>query len=226
MWRTFFSDYKIEVVCYFREHLSYVVSAYASDVFTGNTAAAFSDYVQFFAPSPKWITNRWSKVTKRCKWHLFDRAVLAGGTVVTDFVETLGLDIPTSGEYEQNHSISGNLLAFKLLVNLCRCHSMTQFVALRELAGSEPRFRGKIRLSAAEQDHIRTRNDANEALRELVGEVPLADYTNGNEVFERETLTTDFSHISKRMNCFPEISQHPLLSQLMNKGIQSQVLLP
>lgn len=220
----FFSDYSIEVVCYFREHLSYVVSAYASDVITGRTAAAFSDYAKIFVPNPNWITRPWSQVTSNCTWRLFDRTALKGGTVVTDFVQTVGIDIPTSASYEQNPSISGNLLAFKLLVNLCGCHSYDQFVALRNLAEAEPRFRGKIRISAAEQDHMRTRNEANHVLRELVGEVPLSDYTNGNEVFEQDTLIADFSRISQLMNQFPTIAGHPLLSVLLNHKAQDNLM--
>jgi hypothetical protein len=214
---SFFRDVEVEIVCYFREYLSYQASAYASDAVTGRTSAMFEEFARNFRPDANWMIWRWSEVSSTRHWRPFDRSMLHGGEVVADFLNVLGIALPRPIEQERNHSVSGNLLGFCLLVNQFGLAEPRLYPRFDEMTAIDPRFRGKFRIDHDLQHRIRSSAPWNTVLRDYVGELPLADFADGVPIFDRKTLPADFTVILDRLAEFPRITGHPMFRTFSSK---------
>lgn len=148
--------HEVRVVFYLREHVAYLASWYQQNVQASQSSMGFETFCHYNHKPLHKVVQPWAQqfgvgqVTAR----LYDRAVLAGGDIVQDFAQVLGLTIPLSEcrrkGWESNPSVSGNLLFIKrLLNNFYRREQATQVVdELTELSKLKPSFRGRMHVPA------------------------------------------------------------------------------
>jgi len=113
-----FADFSIETIGYLREYLSYVTSSYAHEIRGSDLATSFTFFEQKFNLQMRQFIDRWTAVSAKTVWRLYDREALQEGNAISDFVKTLDLPVVDDREEtESNPSISGNLLGFKFKVD-------------------------------------------------------------------------------------------------------------
>lgn len=207
--RQFFEGFHIEVVCYMREYLAYCASAYAQDIQTTPMAADFATFMRLCAVGyrPREFRAMWSDVADSVVWRLYDRSALVDGDIVADFERLIGFPLP-SVESDVNRSISGNLIAFKVLVNALGLHQWQHSHVLGELAAAHRRFSGRFYISPEDQAAYRASNPCNAMLQEMFGDIPLADFSRGNPILGPGYLE-DFDLIREALG--EPIASHPLL---------------
>jgi len=112
----------VKILVYLREQLDYMLSAYAQEVHNGlatRTFAEFADASHYYYGT---FLDRWADVFggARLVVRIYDRASLARGDVVADFISVVGLDtVPglVRPEIDANPSLSALLVYTKRLLN-------------------------------------------------------------------------------------------------------------
>lgn len=181
--RSKFGDRQIQVVCYLREFLERATSNYAQHVQLQGITLSFERYLlKRFARPLRWHVNflKWLS-DKPAQFRLYDRNQLRHGDIVEDFFHTIGVPLPSlQTAHESNPSISGNLLAFKLLLNRHKLHSPVVHRAIVELARMDTAYRGRMRLPDERARLLRARySHHNKTISDLVGDVATRSFEDG-----------------------------------------------
>ncbi|WP_159079880.1 hypothetical protein [Methyloceanibacter sp. wino2] len=201
--------YRITSICYLREYLEYASSSYAQNVQNSNQTRNLTQYCKkhFRRPLSKFV-DLWKRFSDDAIFVGYDRRKLFQQDVVADFFNRI--DVPPMApvtETDANPSISGNLLAFKLLVNRNVPHTRDLYRAFRDLALLDARYRGRMFVSDALSAALRKRGrNYNARLEQLVGQVEERSFENGNRF--------DASQWKHDMECFLD---HPNLSKLKDR---------
>jgi len=117
---TLFPPGQTRIVLYLREHLGYLASWYAQAVQERNLTACFDDYIRLFPQPFTGFLKRWEAVYGAAAITLrpFRRDAFSGGDICTDFLAQMGgVDGIAMPRSHSNLTISGNLLAFKRMLN-------------------------------------------------------------------------------------------------------------
>lgn len=202
--RDFFKGFEVSVVGYVREHVAHYASWYQQDVQMGFSTCSFPHYVMLnhrpFTP----IFERWiaafGKRNVSC-FH-YDRRELASGDIVVDFMRHLGVKDIRGWDrtpWENNPSVTGNLLFFKMICNAFGGPEVQQVTEeLEDLSKLKPSFRGKMFVPEGDVRDIVYRFGEDRArLRQLFGvEVPRldGDYA-GERVPDRPALAEDWTAV-------------------------------
>ncbi|MDZ7814347.1 MAG: hypothetical protein U5L74_15200 [Ideonella sp.] len=146
----------VRVVFYLREHVAYLASWYQQNVQATTSSMGFETFCHYNHKPLHKVVQAWaqqfgaSQITLR----LYDRGVLAGGDIVQDFAQVLGLHTPLSAcqrkGWESNPSVSGNLLFIKRLLNnfYSRDQAAQVVDGLTGLSKLKPSFRGRMHVPA------------------------------------------------------------------------------
>lgn len=202
--REFFSGYRLIVICYLRECLAFKQSAYAQLVHAQRYTGQFVPYALGFELGYEAFCKTWSSVADEFHPVLFERDHLLDGDVVADFLARVGVRVPPdvlqrSKGLRDNPSLGGNLLYFKLLMNMIhenRSSFDSKYTALARLAAAEPRWRKKWFVSDADASQIRrVDRKSNDHLRTLFGDVEMVDTEAYPAMPDQDTLHADVSRI-------------------------------
>ena len=198
------SPYAIKVICYIREFLEFASSSYTQKVHANGYVDSLEGYCRTHFRRPlASLVELWRRFADESVFVYYDRKRLLNQDIVEDFFSHAGLTSPApSSSHDANPSISGNLLAFKLLLNHDGCHSMELYNTFSELARLDPRYRGKIFLSDALARDLRASDGGyNAQLTELEGAIELHAFENGNR-FDPAMWATDL----ERFLAHPELA--------------------
>jgi len=211
----FLDGFEIETICYLREYLSYVASAYAQEIKGSGMATDFIFFEQNFGFYLPQFIAPWEHIARRSEWRLYDRARLVDGNVIADFVAIAGLPLePSRVELDSNMSISGNLLGFKFILNMLGLHANALGAPMNALAMECPRFRGPFHMDLATQKRLRANNSCNRTLRDMFGDISEFDFEAGNGVFDPTCLEQDMKTILREFAQFEAVANHPLIAAL------------
>jgi len=222
--RRFFADTHLTVVCYLREYVSYLASAYAQEI---QTSALTAD-LQFFHEyarhvSQLWhFTNEWSANADRMIWRLYDSEALVDGNVVRDFVAAVPQlealrGVPLDGN-DPDVSISGNLLSFKLLTNALGLHDWRHPHTLGELASRHARFRGPFQIASERAASFRSSSSYNDALAHHLGHQPLLrDFSIGSALMDAN-WREDYALIVEAYAAagIDKVCEHPIFATMLD----------
>lgn len=175
--------YNVRVVCYIREFLELACSSYTQRVHATAYVNTLEGYCrQHFRRPLMSLVQLWRGYADQSHFLYYERNHLRDGDIVADFFHHAGLAPPgPASSQDANPSISGNLLAFKLLLNRSGCHGMKLYNALSQLAQLDPRYRGKIFVDHALAAKLRDGDRGyNAQLSALVGRVERHSFENGN----------------------------------------------
>lgn len=122
MVKEIFSDYKVTVVCYIRNEIEYLASAYSQRVHATNYHHDVYAFEKSFKPNYIEFISSWKACFDNFKLSIFDRSHLLRSDVVTDFcVKMLGIDELLLNKVilsdEANPSLGIKLVSFKLELN-------------------------------------------------------------------------------------------------------------
>ena len=159
---------RTRVVVYLREPLDYLISSYAQRVQANITRIPFARYALAFRPDYATFLGRWAAVfgDEALQVRVYDRSRLAGGDILHDFSEALGLPVgelkfPKGGF---NPSIGPELIEFKGAVNaFVPQERQAELKLYSRLAGLAARFPGRLRVTPAFADAYRARYAASNA---------------------------------------------------------------
>lgn len=175
--------YRVDVICYIREFLEFASSSYAQKVHANDYADTLEGYCRTHFRRPLVsLIELWRRFADEAKFLCYDRKRLVNGDIVEDFFHQAGLSPPApTSTQDANPSISGNLLAFKLLLNQHNGHDPALYGVLTELARLDPRYRGKIYIGNAQAAALRALDRGyNTQLSSLVGEIEYRSFEGGN----------------------------------------------
>ena len=219
------NSYRVKTICYLREYLDYACSSYTQNVQNSNQKGTLVEYCasNFRRPLSRFV-DLWRRFSDETLFLAYDRHKLVDQDIVADFFDRIDVPMPSlSSPSDANPSISGNLLAFKLLLNRNKLHSPSHYATFGEIARLEPRYRGRMYVSDALAKRIRgSLQNYNTELEQLVGPVELRSFENGNR-FEPGMWKLDMERFLN----------HPTLASLKNNqeiyrtsSTEAQKLLP
>lgn len=193
--KDFFKDYKITIIAYLREALSYKVSSYAQKVQSSNYCQSFDFYCKARSADYAQFYDKWKALEENFIIKYFDKDVLYKNDIVFDFLKCISITID-SLHYEKrnkNYSIGGNLLFFKTMLNMLTQHNQSYYNALAKLASSNKKYCSGFFLST--QDQIDYRNHLhknNQFLEQHFGTINFKDYKDKPLSPDLKTLKEDF----------------------------------
>jgi hypothetical protein len=157
------------VICYLREHLDYAMSAYRQKIHNQAATVAFTRYAEVFSDLSGFF-SRWREVGNlELAW--FSRKLLAGGNIIEDFCNRVGM---VSNDYSmpnKNVSIGGNLLVLKLASNLIGQGDLS-YGKLALLAEEYERFSMPFYLSDDWCERSRNNSSYNKSIIKELGPPP------------------------------------------------------
>jgi hypothetical protein len=151
-----FAGHRVRVVFYVREHLGYLASWYQQNVQASHLSCGFDTFCHLTRKPLHLIADAWAEsFGLDCTIaRLYDRDTLVGGDALQDFAEVIGLtgDLKrfVRKPYENNPSVTGNLLFIKrVLNNFIDKPTASSFVnETTDLAKLKPEFRGAMHVDA------------------------------------------------------------------------------
>lgn len=228
--RRLFADTHLTVVCYLREYVSHLSSAYAQEIQTSPLTTDLSFFHEYTRHvSNLWhFTNEWHANADQVIWRLYDQAALVGGDIVRDFIaavpqlNTIRAASPDSGDLDV--AISGNLLSFKVLINALGLHDWRHSHTLGELASRHARFRGPFQIAPEVAASFRATSAYNDALAHHLGREPTSgDFSNGNALTDAN-WREDYALIAEAYAAsgIDEVSTHPIIATMRNSARSNQ----
>jgi hypothetical protein len=151
-----FAGHRVQVVFYVREHLGYLASWYQQNVQASHLSCSFDTFCHLTRKPLHLIADAWAESfgIGNMVARLYDRSALIGGDALQDFAQTVGLpgDLKRFQRkpYENNPSVSGNLLFIKRLLNnlLDKPTASSMVNETTDLAKLKPEFRGAMQVDA------------------------------------------------------------------------------
>lgn len=144
----------VRIVLYLREHLAYLASWYQQNVQASGLSCSFETFCHLTHKPLSEVAETWGQVFGhgQLTLRLYDRRSLVGGDVLKDFAAQVGLEGDLGRfvrkPYENNPSISGNLLFIKRLLNnlLPPAEAASMVDELMVLSKLKPSFQGSMRV--------------------------------------------------------------------------------
>lgn len=174
---------EVRYIVYIREQVDWVASAYTQAVRSGTTESLDAYIDRLGHQNYHWLVQSWRGVAGdgNVDVRIFDRAAFAGGDLIDDFAEAIGVDASQTvrphklndsmPRYQLHLLLWGNRLFGKLINRLGLLPAQRRFYSrnLPFLFGSK-----RLRLNPDQAARVRAMNaDSNEALRALA--FPAAD---------------------------------------------------
>lgn len=172
----YLEGFDVKIVCYFREYISYISSWYQQHISDSNFYGHINSFFDKIKKQTDYeaFANQWVNAFGANNFiaKSFERKTLYKKDIIHDFFKILDVDKLSFDQnlYSHNHSLSGNLLYIKKLLNqyltLEQAYSIRdQIACLAEYYEewyplfSKPRpkhasFQGKLNMMSCHRDHI------------------------------------------------------------------------
>jgi hypothetical protein len=192
----------IRVICYLREYLEYLMSAYQQTV---QEHPGTHDFIAYSTGLERLrldsFLSRWERVGPTTVL-LYDRDQFPERDIVMHFLQQVGIARRESGVRRliaSNPSVSGALLVVKAILNQVGFEPLPDYVSQTRLALSEPRFRGPFRVTDATASVLRSRTDYNGILATLHPNLMLRSFTELPAMPDLTTFDTDLDLIADEL---------------------------
>ena len=215
---------EVKVICYVREHVDYMQSMWREWIhYLPYFQETFSNYsTNFLNMKNPLIDNifSWKKIgSLNLRW--LDRKSLCNGCVVEDFCRNAGISGAIPEIKDENPSIGGNLLLFKLARNLILHNPATSRIPpspslarmpqhlrlyndLKKIALKTSKFRSPLFISDSSAEKIRKMSKYNEILFSEIGEPHLRSWSSEAKIPDLENLHNDLQHIFQELRESPD----------------------
>ena len=205
----------VKVICYVREHLDYTQSLWRERVHFGNRFnQSFSNFAsKFLSEQNSMIHNillTWSKLGDvHVKW--FDRDRFHNGDVVEDFCRQVGILGVKHQFHDENPSIGGNLLLFKLARNIVKFHDVNAlnrdqylYENIKKIAFKTSRFRTPLYISDGSAEKFRQMSAYNQVLFSEIGRPRLRSWNLEPKIPDLDNLKDDLDYIFQELQESPD----------------------
>jgi len=202
--RRFFGASRPYVVCYLRECLAAKQSSWAQALQATSQNAAFLDFATGRRFAYQRFAAGWRRFADELDLALYERERLRDGDIVADFLTRIGHvslanRLGSLVRDDGSPSLGGNLLHLRRVMNVARAgrpDPRGTFESLSTLAASEPRWRGRWRVTALERAAIdRVDRDDARYLEGVFGEIRREDFDLLPPMPELATLAEDTTRI-------------------------------
>lgn len=215
--RTFlqhFNSKHVQIIGYVREHLDYTQSLWRErihkmDKFT----LRFSDYsAKIMEKLNLQISNIFHilEAVGHLDLRWYDISLLKNGNVVEDFCSLAGIFGMKYEIEDENPSLGGNLLLYKVARNLYFNEKNLEIINqkrdyndLKEVARLKKKFRSPFPISDTSAYAFRKGSRYNEFLFEKLGPIPLRSWKSEAPIPDLDNLDQDFNIISQALNLHP-----------------------
>lgn len=158
--RTALGHHDVRAVIYLRHHLPHLLSWYQQNVQAAIQTADPLDFVHFqrfsYVKILTWLAERFGR--DKLEIRVYDRARLKDGDSVADFFDVCGIPMYEELQrkpWEQNPSITGNLLFFKRVMNFVIDREETEMFVdeMTDLAKLDETFTGGLFIPGEDLRH-------------------------------------------------------------------------
>tara|TARA_B100000678_G_scaffold284661_1_gene286569 strand:+ start:35262 stop:36251 length:990 start_codon:yes stop_codon:yes gene_type:complete len=202
-----FEEFDITVLIYLRDPVRYLLSWWQQDIQMSDQYMDADTYLARKRRSYTELVNTWITVfgRERVMLRVYDRAQLPDGDVVKDFMEiteTSNISGTKRIGWDNNPSISGNLLYLKMIYNSLKfpdARSPEMIMALTDLVKLSPEFRKTPSVSPeiCEVTRALYESELEELEREFGIQIPISEQVDGIPVPDLSRLNEDFRLIMK-----------------------------
>jgi len=190
-----FPGAEVDVVCYVREYVDYLMSSYRQAVQNQGKFQTFDQFCQYRYPSRGFI-RRWRSIGK-INFGWFHPNLLEGQDIVRDFFSKTDIELPEAYENQQrNPSLGGNLLWMKLSAN----RGLNLFLTYKDLTRLlqlRPDFTQYFKLTDERANNLRYRNKYNKHFEKLLGPVPFNSWEDGVLLPDLQSLDADLAFVQE-----------------------------
>lgn len=206
----FFDGFDVRVIVYLRDPVRHAISWWQQDIQMGRSFVDMQSYLCQKRMSFLGLLDRWERAAGagNLDVRLYDRSALPDGNVLKDFLEATGVK-DTSGQswlpWENNPSISGNLLFLKLIYNslsLPHACSQAMVAGLTDATKLRSEFRSTPYVSASLANHTHSlfRNELDTIRTRYELTVPISQSVKGVPVPDLDSLGADIETLSSRFS--------------------------
>ena len=216
--KSFFRDFDMQVVCYFREYLEYMQSSYAQLVHNSPYSKSFDAFIEESKLSYSTFYNRWLGISSAFSIRYFNRDFLVNNDIIDDFCAALNVDCSnfTRPEKERNTSIGGNLLYFKLLINKAGLHHKNQYKIFSDIASKSEQFRQKFFISKDDAYRYRSNNECNQFLLSNQIELQYRDFSNAPNF-------PIYDHLDEDINLIKHLEEFKPLKNIIKHDFKNDI---
>jgi hypothetical protein len=192
----------IRVICYVREYLEYVMSAFQQTV---QEHPGTHDFIAYSTGLERLrldsFLSRWERVAPTTVL-LYDRDQFPERDIVMHFLQQVRIARQEGGVRRliaSNPSVSGSLLVVKAILNQVGFEPLPNYVSQTRLALAEPRFRGPFHVSDVTANLLRSRTDYNDYLTALHPNLPLRSFAGLPPIPDMATFGADLNRIADEL---------------------------
>lgn len=213
--RDFFENYDITVICYLKEYLGTITRAYSRRIQFSSHSGDFLSFAQQHSLNLRNFMTRWEQAFDNVIFKLHQPDRLRSADITSDFADSVGIDATglKNAGFAENHLISGNLLALKILMNNLGMKSALTHKELEAAAALHPRFRGRIFIADETTERLRNSGSYNRCLRETFGNLAEESYTTGNKIFDPSFWQQDMSLLAEH-GYLEKLAGHPIMQSI------------
>ena len=159
----------ITIICYFREHLDYAITAYRQFIHAQPHYQTFKEYLAGKFENQKNFIRSWKNLgSMEIKW--FDKHSLLNNDITADFLDVAKLKI-TMPSLRVNPSIGGDLLFLKLLYNYLG-KELLDYKKLSSISTIQPEWSNPFQVKELSALEIRSLSEYNTSLTKEIGKEP------------------------------------------------------
>lgn len=159
----------ITIICYFREHLDYAITAYRQFIHAQPHYQTFKEYLAGKFENQKNFIRSWKNLgSMEIKW--FDKHSLLNNDITDDFLDVAKLKI-TMPSLRVNPSIGGDLLFLKLLYNYLG-KVLLDYKKLSSISTIQPEWSNPFQVKELSALEIRSHSEYNTSLTLEIGREP------------------------------------------------------
>lgn len=204
---------QVQVICYLRESLSYLLSAYKQKVQAQNYTDSIDTFLKSARLDYKRLVNRWQQLDENIIVRLYEKQSLINQNIIDDFFDCLNLNLPSEisrHTIAKNTSLGSSLVLYKLIRNKLNLAERKEYQNLEKIAGEKKAEQAELFIPAHLQNKFREKDKNNDYLKELFGTIQEKDFSKNSPWVLDENLEADF----KKYNQYFE------LPVPLDKGLQ------
>ena len=189
------------IICYFREALDFLASAYRQKVQAQDYGESLAYYIFRKHLNYSDLYNRWNQLSVNFIPRLYERETLKNSNLIDDFLWNV-LQIESDNSFDtqidRNYSIGGNLLVYKLIRNRLNLSNKARDYSIYNLLASQKETnRLKPWISEKDQSLFRSKNANNHFLVHHFDNFKIPDFSKNRKLLVNDEFVADINDFNE-----------------------------